>query len=150
DILLILAGVMAPIVAFVPTSFEASCASGGSVDVANGVAERTRDAQNNLEALIIAGFVALVVGAFVFAKDQLSSDKLANRHVWTGITVLVVTAVLLVVGSVLLATDRILDYHGWAAVAMFALLALASLFNGSWLVSLNRAGKAVTTPWWRL
>jgi hypothetical protein len=150
DILLILAGVMAPIVAFVPTSFEASCANDGSVDVANGVAERAGDAQNNLEALIIAGFLALAVGVFVFAKDQRSSDNLANRHVKTRIAVLAVTTVLLIVGSVLLATDRILDYHGWAAVAMFAFLALASLFNGYWLVRLNRAGKPVTSPLWRL
>lgn len=130
DLLLNFAGVLAPIVAFVPTNFEPSCTDPSATGPSSLPPEIVRDVQNNIEALLVAGAAAFVIAAVVFVLEQRGDDRLATGHVKSRVGLLAFTALLLVVGAWLLATDTILDLHGYSAVLMFGLLALASIFNG--------------------
>lgn len=148
DLLLNFAGMMAPIVAFVPTSFERSCANPLEQE-ASGSADSIRQAaQNNLAATLAAGLFALVVGLVVFAVEK-RRGKIGRRDVPGQVFVLGATALALLVASWLLATERILDYHGWSAVAMFGFLALAAIANGVWLLWVNRRPGPNTSRYWR-
>jgi hypothetical protein len=148
DLLLNFAGTLAPIVAFVPTSFEPACASSGALS-SDPTSYPVKDVQNNIGALLVAGLVAFLLAVIVFVVEQNGDDKLATRHVRSRVTLLAFTALLLAVGAALLASDKILDYHGWSAVAMFGLLALASVFNGIWLYRINHGEGEKTSLRWK-
>lgn len=150
DTLLNFAGMVAPIVAFVPTSFEPPCVPGqplgsGTSGLPDAI---VRDAQNNLAAVLVAGAVGLLVATFVLYRDQRSERAPSKRDAFGRMLLLAVVAAALGISAWLLATDAILDYHGWAAVAMFALLALASIANGIWIVWAKRRGSLnPSRPW---
>lgn len=152
DTLLNFAGMLAPIVAFVPTSFEPPCVPGQSLgDGPGGLPDViVRDAQNNIAAVLVAGFVGLVVAVFVFFRERRGDSRRSTRDNVGEVALLAVTAVVLVVTSWLLATDKILDYHGWSAVAMFGFLALASIANGVWLRWANRRPGRETSEHWKV
>jgi hypothetical protein len=105
---------------------------------------------NNIGALLVGGGVALLVGIVVLVVERRSGDKASTGHLTSRIVLLGVTAVLLGIGVWLLRSDDILDLHGWSAVAMFAVLAITSIFNGIWLLWLNRGTRPKTSPRWKL
>lgn len=149
DALLNLAGALAPIVAFVPTTYEPACDSPDQTRPSGLPSAIVHDVQNNVGALLIAGLVALVLGVVVFVLDQRSDDLLATRNAGGRVAGLALAAVLLAVGAWALASERILDWHGWSAVVMFVMLATASIFNGAWLFRLNEGTGDNTSPRWR-
>jgi hypothetical protein len=143
DICLSLAGMMAPLVAFIPTDDDPTNACRNQlVQVVNGVAPTDKyqvpdqgfngnQISNNLHALIFAAWVAVVILILAFVID-----RLLDRHEEWGITKgtkinFGIGAVLVVVGTflVLFAYDWVLGVHGDAAAAMFGLLAVAAVSN---------------------
>jgi hypothetical protein len=126
DVLLNVAGVLAPIVAFVPTSPPTGrCASTAFGDRA--VVETFID--NNVLAFAIGGGVA-IVAAYVAAKVQgKTSLPEIDRPSLIGV---LVGAALLVVGLVWWGffRDSFLDRaHGVAAIAMFAIVGVVMVLN---------------------
>ena len=152
DFLLNIAGMFAPIVAFVPTTFEPACNPEESLVLGGGKlpANIIRDVENNIGTMLIAGAVALLIAALVFIIEQVRNDKAATRHVTARVVLLALTGLLLLWGWWLLASEKILDLHGKAAAALFAALALASIMNGAWLWWLNRGGGPKTYPRWKV
>lgn len=134
DQLLNFAGMVAPIVAFVPTTYEPRCVAGQPLEAGPGGSlpkSIMRDAQNNMQALLIAGSVAvaLLIVVYVIERRRAGAGGAPGtdrrRVVLLGVSVAV-----LAVAWCLLASDEILELHGKAAAVMFALLALASISSG--------------------
>ena len=131
DQLLNFAGMLAPIVAFVPTTFEPACVPGQALEAGPGgklPKEIMRDAQNNMQALLIAGSVAVAILVVVYLVERRAPDAPATdrrRPLLLGAAV-----VILAVAWGLLANDELLELHGKAAAVMFAFLALASISAG--------------------
>ena len=122
DVLLNFAGMLAPGVAFVPTSDAGECRSVPLVigDVSANVA-------NNMQALFVAGLVVAAVVA-VIARSDAPGDRLGR---WDRVGI-VVTAVVLVGGAVWFYADRasFLDLaHAAAAVPMFLALVAVVWLN---------------------
>jgi hypothetical protein len=151
DILLNVAGMLAPIVAFVPTNFDNACVPADAQQQGGQLpADIVRDVQNNLAALFFAGSVALAVAVVVFVIDQLrGTDGLATGYVKSRILGLALGALALVLGVSLLATDKILELHGKAAMVMFGFLGVASIWNGAWLYWTNRNAETPTSRYWK-
>jgi cytochrome bd-type quinol oxidase subunit 2 len=145
DALLNLAGCLAPVVAFIPTNFEQAC----NLPTQTSSGYPFDDVRNNIGAYLIAGVVALLIAAIVFAKEQVGEDKVATRHVTSRVALLLFGALLVAIGAWALATDRIFDWHGWSAVAMFGVLAIGSLFNAYWLLRINRGLGDDASPHWQ-
>lgn len=149
DGLLNVAGALAPIVAFVPTSFESACDAPAQTRASGLPDAIVRDVQNNIGALLVAGVVAFLLAVLVFVLEQRRDDRLATRQVGWRVALLGLTAAMLIVGAWALASDRILDWHGEAAFLMFVILAIASIFNGGWLLWVNRGNGQKTSPRWQ-
>ena len=150
DTLLNLAGMLAPIVAFVPTSFEASCRRDEALDTAPLAlpADIVRDVHNNIGALLAAGFTALAIAVLIFAIEQVRGSEVATRYWKSQAFLLASTGALLGIGWWLWTSEKILELHGWSAVFMFVALGLASIGNGAWLFWKNRGGSPPTSPRW--
>jgi hypothetical protein len=151
DVLLNVAGMLAPIVAFVPTTEDAACVPHpGVVGGTNKLpAAIVGDVRNNIAALLVAGFLAFAVAVVIFLIEQAGSDKLATGYVKSQVFVLALTGLSLAVGVWLLASDHILQLHAKAAILMFGVLAIASGFNGIWLFAINKGDGSKTSPHWR-
>src|SRR5215207_4461522 len=148
DACLSLAGMMAPIVAFIPTGDDvegvcrASMLDAGRYEPARGSPLVSASISNNLHALLFAGYVAITL----FLVAYLIQRRLhgAPREYTTGTWVsLGVGLVLLLVGSALLrwAFDWVLDGHARAACAMFLFLAVAALANSYFGFRLRHTAK---------
>jgi hypothetical protein len=131
------AGMLAPIVAFVPTTDVGTCWSVAPVAFPlsddGSLAPWVRaNVDNNIGALLIAGAVAWVVAVVVHSWE--SHDWLAvvrRGELGTRIGLGMVFLLLLVGTAALWWWDNFsFDAHGKAAMAMFGFLALASLGNG--------------------
>ncbi|MGI9052917.1 MAG: hypothetical protein ACR2HQ_09755 [Ilumatobacteraceae bacterium] len=125
DMLLNVAGVLAPIVAFVPTSqpsdgCEANAFVGGDPQAL---------IDNNVLALAIGGFLAIVVGYLVAAFFGKASIKNVDASSIVG---LLLGAALLAAGLIWYFGFResFLDRaHGWAAGVMFVLIGMVIVIN---------------------
>ena len=127
DFCLNLAGMLAPLVALVPTTDR------GGKEVALLQADLDA-AANNVQAILIAGFFATLLAVGVTALDQrngeLASDRTALR---ARVALLVLTVVTLAAVTYVFAAHRdfFLEHaHGKSAFVMFGVLALASVGNG--------------------
>ena len=138
DASLSLAGMMAPIVAFIPTSddVEGVCRApmldAGRYEPARGSPVVTASISNNLHTLLFAGYVAiaLFLVAYLIQRKLRGTPPEYTTGTWVSLGA---GLALLVVGSALLrwAYDWVLDGHARAACAMFVFLAVAALAN-SW------------------
>lgn len=129
DVLLNLAGVLAPIVAFVPTSPPGDgCPSVKVTDTSNlNISNLNID--NNILAFAIGGAVALVIA---FAVGKLMSKPTMGGFDAQSLKVLATGAVILAAGLVWYAGFRqnFLDHaHMGAAVAMFSVVAVVIALN---------------------
>lgn len=118
DVLLNLAGMFAPVVAFVPTPDPGTCG------VVSGTTEHIHDnVANNMTALFIVGFIALVTLAV------LSSKALPSRSARLGYAV--AFAMWLGGGLVFLVDDDFFEKkaHGTAAVLMFVCIFIVVCIN---------------------
>jgi hypothetical protein len=137
DIVLNIAGMLAPIVAIMPTTDVGTC---GIIDpnpspIENGELAGwvVQNVDNNLWALMITGLVGVVatfvVGLIAMRVDQRRGGTVLTRR--TGYGLLVVAA--LIVATMLvyaLAPEWSRSHaHGWSAVAMFVALAAVALLN---------------------
>ena len=154
DVFLTLAGFMAPIVAFLPTtdpthgadypSFTGACLNQTwnihhyRSDAGDGFLASSTE--NNLHALAFAGAVGVtvIVLSYLFAERwRRKSDKKSNVHTESELTPgtvinLALSVVFAIAGVVVVKFHYawLLDKHAIAAGAMFGLLALAALADG--------------------
>ncbi len=124
DWMLSIAGVFAPVIAFVPTtSLHANALS----------ADALAAARNDVAALLVAGWVAWVVVASVtaFARgDRARTPQVDEWRRWSsvaGMFLLLTAATIFYLGWW---TSFATHAHGWSAAAMFAALGAAALVNG--------------------
>lgn len=131
DISLNVAGMLAPVVAVIPTSDAGGCWSIEPSPLPKVDGELAgwvvANIDNNVRALFIAGIIGLVVGAIIAGlakRDVLGAARAGSRDMRIG---LVVTLVVLLVGLGLhLWWDGFnTRAHGFAAVLMFVALAIA-------------------------
>jgi hypothetical protein len=157
DLALNLAGVLAPVVALVPTVNIGKCYSFESLPkpVVDGELQPwvVANVSNNLHALVVAGAVAVLFAA-VFYLFQTSSE---NFNIGSEILTLIGLAVmvgLVVFGFFYLTEPPNLESvqvtHNAAAIAMFVFLALSAAING-WRLwgpeGLTRKRKFAITYW---
>ena len=137
DAFLTLAGIMAPIVAFIPTSDDTSgVGREAMLKIGHYQPGPEHDSfvaaskNNNLHAFVFAGSIAIVLALIAFLIEWHKTDSSArfNPGTWMGIAAGFALALF---GWVLLH-----DYYWWvedghalAACAMFAFLALAAIAN---------------------
>jgi hypothetical protein len=125
DVLLNVAGVLAPIVAFVPTSAPSgSCPSTAIVGV-----DTKAYIDNNVLALAIGGGIAIAV-SYVIAR--LMGKATIRKVDPSSVIGLVIGVMLMVVGLVWYAAfrDNFLDHaHRGAAAAMFSIVAFVMVIN---------------------
>ena len=140
DITLNLAGMLAPIVALVPTSSTGSCYSvlpeppptvkeSGEVVLADWV---VANIQNNLFALMLTGLIAVVAAvAFALVHDQPLTEGVKARTRFGRLTLsLVISLIVVGLGTALFAfTELELQAHFLAAILMFVFLGAAVLVN---------------------
>jgi hypothetical protein len=111
DALLNLAGMLAPVVALVPTPNPGACSSSPG---AGG--DRSANVFNNMTALFVLGAAALLVTAVLLVKEGAAAPR--SHWVGLGLAVLLSGAAVLVFA---LARDFFLrNAHYTAAIAMFA------------------------------
>jgi hypothetical protein len=137
DVLLNLAGVLAPIVAFVPTSPPSRMCS--SVDVVVSDAEPYID--NNVLALAIGGAAALLVTYVVAKVMRKPTNPAFDKPSWIGVAIGIA---ILVVGLIWYLGFRqsFLDRaHGGAAVGMFFVVGVVITLNA-------RHRKRNGNSWW--
>ena len=154
DLLLNLAGMLAPIVALVPTTPADPCVRGpnplpkNSDPLSDAV---MRGAENNVKALLVAGTLALFAGVVVLAIDQWprTRTRAATKYVGSRLLLLVVTGAVLAYGWVLFDSGEMLKKHGKSAFWMFVFLGVASIWNGIWLILVNRGDPTPTSKRWR-
>lgn len=146
DVMLMLAGALAPIVVFVPTSVEDACNVRSSLVQP---AQPSTSAQlNNLKALLVAGAVAWILGLIVLVAEREGMSRGSFRR---RTALLVILAIGLAVAAAMVSSESLLRQHGWSAVAMFGILALVSIYDGARLVYLNRRDdKRTSRFWWGL
>jgi hypothetical protein len=144
DMLLNVAGVLAPVVAFVPTSPPSdSCASTTIV-----IRDTKPFINNNVLAYLIAGLIAIAIG-YLTARAKHSGDP--DRPMVIG---LAVAAILLGLGVIWYFAFRssFLDHaHAGAAAAMFAIVFVVMVLNAwtargiyRWLYLLGAGGMALS------
>jgi hypothetical protein len=130
DLCLNLAGMLAPIVAVVPTSEErTNCVASTRLALSSDWV--TASYRNNVEALLIAGFAGLLI-AFVVASAVNNGAMEAMRRsaerikagLWTVLAVLVIALILFVFWD-----NFGTRAHGFAALLMFFFLAASSAIN---------------------
>lgn len=130
DWFLSLAGIMAPIVAFIPTSDDkAGVCRDEMLKIGHYQPYRPdgfvpASINNNLHALVFAGFTAIVLASVVFLIQRRPISSGAWKSLAGGFVVVVL-------GWSLLhwAYGWVLDGHARAAIAMFGFLAAAALTN---------------------
>ncbi len=126
DMFLNVAGMLAIVVAFVPTSpaDRLLCAASKTVQ-----ADADAYINNNILAVAIGGVIALMVAAIIASKkDSLPSGK-PTREVGVG---LLITAALILAGVIWHTVDRHTfdrDAHMSAAIAMFVAIGVVVLVN---------------------
>ena len=145
DVCLSLAGVMAPIVAFVPTSDNPSdsCRSqmqtvGHYLPPASDVRNAANSISNDIHAYLVAGsvIIGVVVAATVaqlIRSRRPGAKTTMDEYSWGTFGTLAGAALLVGAGwaLVLAGYKWVLQAHGKAAAAMFVLLALAAIANGA-------------------
>ena len=144
DVLLDVAGMLAPIVALVPTGFEPVCVPGLPFDHGDGTLTTgiRSEVQNNLWAYLVAASAALLIAFAIFLRDTWRTRQDPPGSTVARVGLLATTAVVIGIGWWAFTTDRILEWHAWAAIVMFGLLALASIWNGIALIISDPS-----TPW---
>src|SRR5215207_3858994 len=132
DMLLNVAGVLAPIVAFVPTSRPSTLCS----KHASAVTDSAPYINNNLLAFAIGGGAAVLTAVALTYRATRARAKARHEPLKFDPLTLVGLGLglVLVVGGLLwfvLARDSFLEHaHGGGAVAMFALLGIVALLSG--------------------
>ena len=143
DLLLNLAGVAAPVVAFVPTPDPGTCGS-----VLTTTANRDGNIANNVTALLVAGGLGLLVVAIAAARGRWNPT--ARGFTPTGRFGFAVTVVLYLgtIAVFLLARRWFVDHgHDVAAISMFALILLNVCLNAlNW--RRQPSGKAWRVNWY--
>lgn len=130
DLFFNVAGVLAPLVALVPTSRPSAICSRPGDELTTST---TGLVSNNVPALVVA--VALTILLAVMLARVLKRDAAAPSLPTPSKIVLGVGVVLLVAGFVWYgaANDHFVEYaHGSTAVAMFVFIWFAVLLNGGW------------------
>jgi hypothetical protein len=141
DVLLNLAGMLAPVVAVAPTMDVGRCWSvaPNPLPVTNGIPAGwvVRNIDNNFHALLIAGIVGLIAGGVIAVATTIVAHKTISESVerveeGTGYS-LTAAAVALVIGFLLIRNwgDFFTRAHGFAAVGMFLAL-IASIVLKIW------------------
>jgi hypothetical protein len=138
DVLLNIAGMLMPVVAFVPTPYEAACSS-----TPVQAARVNENVTNNVFALLVVGAVALLVAAYFKRRGPV---EMAHRvFAWgTGISVVVYLVV-----AVTYVADRaffVRVAHYGAAVPMFGCFVAVALINAR-LFGLGPDPTRRTRPW---
>lgn len=136
DIFLNVAGMLAPIVALVPTPGPGQCQT-----VKVDTLERTAAVENNVVAVFVVGLIGLLLTT-AFAWSAVREG--ATREARTARYGLAISAVLLVGGMIWFATDRssfIGNAHYAAALTMFGFIILVVVWN-AWQLAL----KGVSEP----
>ena len=143
DTCLSLAGVLAPIVALVPTTYDSSdtCAAtmagvGHYLPPAKDPRVAANSISNGLHAYLVAGSVAIALVGVAFLAQLLRSKRNSGTTtleytkgtLWT--LVAAVVFVLIAWAFVELDYSLVLQGHAWSAIGMFAFLAIAALSNG--------------------
>jgi FtsH-binding integral membrane protein len=138
DVSLTLAGIMAPIVAFIPTSDDPKgVCRREMLDIGHyqpgpdvGSPFVPASINNNLHAFVFAGYVAVALLLIVFLIRRRLPDSKSEytRGFWISVAGGLVLAI---TGSILLrwAYSWVLDGHARAALLMFAFLAVAAITN---------------------
>ena len=137
DLLFNLAGMLAPIVALVPTSRPTSDACAETVrlislDGPSGVPDVPSMVNNNIGAGFAAGGLALIIAAVMVVRANKTTEAKPGRPVAVG---LLIAAVVLGGGAVWFfgwrgSFDR--RAHGGTAITMFVFIWLAVVVNGGW------------------
>ena len=136
DVCLSLAGMMAPIVAFIPTSDDVQgvCRPQmlhlGHYEPATGSPVVPASISNNLHAFVFAGYVAIALVLIAFVIQRRVSESVAEYTIGTWIS-LAAGLALVITASILLhwGYGWVLDGHARAACAMFLFLAIAAGAN---------------------
>jgi hypothetical protein len=138
DLLLNMAGVAAPVVAFVPTPAPGTCGS-----VLTTTANRDGNIANNVTALLVAGGLALLILAIAAARGTWNptAEKLTPTAKFAfAVTVLLYLAT---VAVFLFARRWFVDHgHDVAAISMFSLILLNTGLN-----ALNWRRQPNGKPW---
>ncbi len=141
DFLLNMAGMLALVVAVVPTTDRGDNESTLLPEVADA-------AMQSFGAVLIGGFVAFAIGTVVLSLDQRSTALATRRSDLIARLLLLVTTFVILLGCVtatIWGRDLVLASHGVAAPLMFVCLAAASLING---VLGLRQGRASWARWY--
>lgn len=163
DLYLNLAGMFAPVVAFVPTTSVGNCFS--IEPQPSPLANRGEFAEwvianveNNMWALIVTGALGLLLAAILYWKTQ--DSFLWPFEIGTGsraVTLGILLVAIIIGGSATLLwiwDDFALRAHDFAAIGMFTFLALASAYNARrsdslsfrrtyWLIAILMVASAV-------
>jgi hypothetical protein len=138
DVLLNIAGMLMPVVAFVPTPYEAACSS-----TPVQAARVNENVTNNVFALLVVGAVALLVAAYFKRRGPVEMEH--RVFAWgTGISVVVYLVV-----AVTYVADRaffVSVAHYGAAVPMFGCFVAVALINAR-LFGLGPDPTRRTRPW---
>ena len=144
DTCLSLAGVLAPIVAFIPTSFDTTDTCGTTMTRVGQYLPPAKDTRvaansisNDLHAYLFAGSVAIPLLLFAYFAQRYRSrrpnskttmNEYSKGTLWSLIAALVFVAIAWIL--VILDYNLVKQGHAWAAIFMFAFLAIAALANG--------------------
>jgi hypothetical protein len=142
DLFLNIAGMLAPVVAFVPTRNVGTCFSvepdpdplitgaGGALEFNNAV---MKSLENNMVALIVTGALGLIVAYVILSVEQGGPVKAMSSDVVDRGTKKTFLALVLIVATTAFLLWRwdgfSVHAHNIAAVGMFLFLALASWWN---------------------
>lgn len=140
DVLLNLAGVCAPVVAFVPYPHPGTCGS-----VLTDTKNRLANIDNNMLGLIVAGGLALVIVGVLTHLSERSGRP--DRPGPVGLLGFWAIAVLFLAATAVYSWDRtlLLDHgHDIAAVAMFAFIFINVWLNAA---ALHQAHNATRSIW---
>lgn len=124
DSLLNLSGALAPIVAFVPTTFPC----GGCTSTRGGAIETGPSVVNNIAAYAIAGTIAVVIGAIVAWKQ----NKVIGKPDTAAMIVLLLALAMLLGGLAwyLLFRQNFLDHaHMASAIGLFGVVGIVMVLN---------------------
>jgi hypothetical protein len=145
-----LAGMMAPIVAFIPTSddLQGVCRpamlDAGHYEPAPTTPFIGHAINNNLHALVFAGSVAIALVLIAYVTQRLTQHP-STAEYKVGFWINVAGGLVFVTsGWILLhwGYGWVLDAHARAAVAMFAFLAAAAIANGCYGMAGSKSDKA--------